>query len=89
MATPHVSGILTLMNKYYPQLSAIELKDCLIRSCDKFWEDNTHGVSFKPELFGQGRVNAVAAFAEAEKLIKIKAAQESGVTKLVDMTDVA
>ena len=89
MATPHVSGILTLMNKYYPQLSAIELKDCLIRSCDKFWEDNTHGVSFKPELFGQGRVNAVAAFAEAEKLIKIKAAQESGVTKLVDMMDVA
>ena len=89
MATPHVSGILSLMNKYYPQLSAVELKDCLVRSCDKFWEDNSHGVSFKPELFGQGRVNAVSAFAEAEKLVKTKAAHGQGVSQLMEMSDVA
>ncbi len=87
MATPHVSGILSLMNKYYPQLSALELKDCLIRSCDKFWEDNNHGVFFKPELFGQGRVNAVAAFSEAEKLVKVKAARGNGVSQLMDIVE--
>lgn len=72
MATPHVSGVLTLMGKYYPQLTALELKDCLIRSCDQFWEDNNHGIEFKPEIFGQGRVNAVKAFQLAEELVKAK-----------------
>ncbi|WP_010297409.1 S8 family peptidase [Candidatus Odyssella thessalonicensis] len=77
MATPHVSGILTLMSKYYPQLNAVELKECLIRSCDPFWEDNNHGVDFKPEIFGQGRVNAIRAFKAAEELIARKAPSQT------------
>ncbi len=89
MATPHVSGILSLMNKYYPQLTALELKDCLIKSCDRFWEDNNHGVAFKSELFGQGRVNAVAAFAEADNMVKSKAAKGNGVVQLMGMVTAA
>ncbi|AIK96380.1 hypothetical protein ID47_05985 [Candidatus Paracaedibacter acanthamoebae] len=74
MATPHVSGILALMSKYYPQLNAVELKDCLIQSCDQFWGDNNHGIEFKSEIFGQGRVNAVRAFKVADELVKKKLA---------------
>jgi hypothetical protein len=77
MATPHVSGILTLMSKYYPQLNAVELKDCLIQSCDQFWGDNNHGIEFNPEIFGQGRVNAVKAFKVADELVKKKMVVQS------------
>ncbi len=72
MATPHVSGILVLMNKYYPNLSATELKECLIKSCDPFWEEKGE-VPFNPSIHGWGRVNAVKAMEEAEKMSKEKA----------------
>lgn len=77
MATPHVSGILTMMSKAYPTLTALELKDCLLNSCDKFWEDlPINGqVDYKPERFGKGRVNAVRAFEVAEALSKSKVDQ--------------
>ncbi|MBW8309808.1 MAG: S8 family serine peptidase [Candidatus Paracaedibacteraceae bacterium] len=82
MATPHVSGILTLMSKYYPQLNAMELKDCLIQSCDQFWEDNNHGIAFKPEIFGKGRVNAVKAFKLAKEVVEKKAAPNMVISSL-------
>lgn len=74
MATPHVSGILTLLSKYYPTLNALELKDCLLNSCDRFWEDLSaeRRVDYKPEIFGKGRVNAVKAFELGEAMSKSK-----------------
>lgn len=74
MATPHVSGVLTLMSKSYPTLSALELKECLLNSCDKFWEDQPTNayVEYKPEIFGKGRVNAVRAFELAEAMSHAK-----------------
>lgn len=69
MATPHVSGIMTLMSKYYPNLSGIELKNCLLNSCDKFYEDlQLKPEDVKPEIYGRGRVNAVQAMHDAEAL---------------------
>ncbi len=75
MATPHVSGVLTLMSKYNPTLNALELKDCLLNSCDKFWEDlQLKPEDQKPEIFGRGRINAVNAMQRAEELSKSKIA---------------
>lgn len=84
MATPHVSGVLTIMSKYYPQLNAVELKECLIKSCDQFWVDNNHGIEFKPEIFGQGRINAAKAFQLAEELVKLKPSGQQFMDNLVD-----
>ncbi|WP_032113696.1 S8 family peptidase [Candidatus Paracaedibacter symbiosus] len=76
MATPHVSGLLALMNKYYPTLTALELKQCLTQTCDPFWEDvdNKFGADYKADVHGLGRINAVRAFEEAERLSKMNIA---------------
>lgn len=76
MATPHVSGVLALMNKYYPNLTAIELKQCLTKTCDPFWEDanNKFSIDYKADVYGVGRINAVRAFEAAERLSKMKQA---------------
>lgn len=71
MATPHVSGILVLMNKYFPNLSALELKECLSKSCDKFWEEGDP-VSYNSSVHGLGRVNAIRAMEEAQKMSESK-----------------
>lgn len=74
MATPHVSGILTLVNKYFPNLSSEELKYCALNSCDQFWLDPTAKVnhSYSPEIFGAGRINAVKAMALAQEIERSK-----------------
>ena len=79
MATPHVSGVISLLNKYYPTLSALELKDCVLGSCDRFWEEQESGmgfVAYNPQIFGQGRVNAVKAFRLADSMSQAKAAAD-------------
>lgn len=89
MATPHVSGILTMMSKSYPTLSALELKDCLLNSCDKFWEDLPFNaqVEYKPERFGKGRVNAVRAFELAEALSHSKINQVTNTMNALSIND--
>lgn len=74
MATPHVSGVLVLMNKYYPNLTALELKACLTKTCDPFWEDshNKFPINYKADIYGLGRINAVRAFEEARRLSLMK-----------------
>jgi hypothetical protein len=74
MATPHVSGILTLMSKYFPRLSAAELKECLIESCDPFWAEanNKFSHEYDMHIHGKGRVNAEGAMAAAQRRSFIK-----------------
>ena len=74
MATPHVSGILALANKYYPNLSAQELKACALKSCDDFWQGT---IEYKPEVYGAGRINAVKVMAAAERLSTMKEASDN------------
>lgn len=86
MATPHVSGVLGLMSKYYPTLTAIELKKCLLDSCDKFWEDlKLTPEDMKPEIFGRGRVNAVKAMQVAEALSQSKVAGQVETPKVTSI----
>jgi hypothetical protein len=89
MATPHVSGILVLLNKYYPNLSALDLKDCLAKSCDPFWKE-TSEVPFNNTIHGCGRVNAVKAMELAEKLSQEKAwHEETRAMMVVDDMEIA
>lgn len=76
MATPHVSGVLALMNKYYPNLTALDLKTCLLNTCDPFWKDkhNKFSADYSADVYGLGRINAIRAFAEAKRLSLMKQA---------------
>jgi hypothetical protein len=73
MATPHVSGIIVLLTKAFPNLSMVEIKDCILKSGDPFWQESgKFQMEYNPLVHGNGRVNAVKAFDLAKKLSEQK-----------------
>lgn len=70
MATPQVSAIIALLSKKYPTLTALDLKECVLRTADRFWAEEINKFShiYDPALHGRGRINAVAAFEYAKEI---------------------
>ncbi len=59
MASPNISGVAAMVLGYYPKLTAIELKEVLMKSA-------TPVASFKAHLVSGGRVNLKAALVKAK-----------------------
>lgn len=62
MATPHVSGIAALLMADFPQMTAVEVKDRLIRT-----SDFVPGI--KKRSVSRGRVNAQAAYYNVDQVV--------------------
>lgn len=58
MASPNISGVAAMVLGYYPKLSALELKDVLMKSA-------TPVAAFKAQIVSGGRVNLKAALLKA------------------------
>ena len=78
MATPVVAGVAALVWSYYPNLTALQLKDILLKSSDKEFRNNkvlfpgskTKMIKFKKLSLTGGIVNAYDALKLAEKTSK-------------------
>lgn len=69
LATPLVSGIVAMMRAYFPELSAVEIKNILVRSSRPMLGEHKYAVG--------GVVDALAAVQEAAKLARSKRAKKA------------
>jgi subtilisin family serine protease len=81
-ATPLVAGIVGLILTMNPDLTEKEVRDILMRTAEKIGNKNTYKPDpvtghLRSELFGYGRINALAAVSEARKLTEFQSTKVS------------
>jgi subtilisin family serine protease len=88
-ATPLVAGIVGLMLSVNPELTVDQIKDILRRTAVKIGDqssyqpDSNTGLTHS-QFYGYGRVNALAAVQEAQKLVKQNSESVSRMDKAVE-----
>jgi Subtilase family len=79
MAAPHVTGIVALLAKSFPNLDMTEVKQVVLKTGDAFWADegNKFDKNYDASTHGMGRINALKAFQMAQQLSASKGDRSS------------